>query len=87
MPKFVILIFSLNFGFTLQSQTNFSTNDDRRDWPYGGYRTLTIENDSDRNGISYEKIIPNISVIKQDNFDNLLLDQNISESIKFINKK
>lgn len=57
------------------------------DLPFGAYMTLTIGYDCDRNGKFYENILPDIEIIKQDNFDNLLLDPNILESIQFITHK
>lgn len=54
------------------------------DLPFGAYMTLTIGLDGDRNGNFYEKIIPDILVSKQDNFDDLMLDKNIQEGVKFI---
>ncbi len=58
-----------------------------RNLPFGAYMALTVGYDCDRNGEFYEKIIPDIKIAKQDNFDNLLLDGNIQEGIKYINEK
>lgn len=55
--------------------------------PFNITMALTTSYDSDRNGNYHEKIIPDILVSKQDNFDNLLADQNIQEAIKFFSKK
>ncbi|MCK0125734.1 S41 family peptidase [Gelidibacter sp. F2691] len=52
--------------------------------PFGMLMILTKTYSSDRNGNYYDHIMPDIRVSKQDNFDDLLLDQNIQESIKFI---
>ena len=49
--------------------------------------TLMTGYDCDRNGKYYEKIIPDIAVIEQDNFAVLLLDGNIQEAIKFISEQ
>lgn len=57
------------------------------DLPFGAYMTLTIGYDCDRNGKFYESILPDIEILKQDNFDNLLLDPNILEAIQFITRK
>lgn len=62
--------------------TNYATN-----VPFDITMTLTRAYDSDRNGNYYERIIPDILVSKQDNFDDLLLDGNIQEAIKFISEK
>ncbi|SHF99717.1 hypothetical protein [Chryseobacterium vrystaatense] len=40
-----------------------------------------------RNGNYYEHIIPDITVSKQDNFNDLLADKNVQEAISFISKK
>lgn len=55
--------------------------------PFNSTMALTNSYDSDRNGNYYEQIIPDIPISKGDNFDNLLLDKNIQEAIKFISKK
>jgi len=52
--------------------------------PFDITMTLTRTYNSDRNGIYYERITPDITKSKQDNFDNYLLDGNIQEAIKFI---
>jgi hypothetical protein len=57
------------------------------DLPFGASMALTIGYDCDRNGKFHENIIPDIEITKQDNFDNLLLDRNIQECIKFITNK
>lgn len=65
----------------------FTTGNDKRDLPFGVYMAMTVSYDCDRNGKFYDKIIPDILLSKQDNFDNLLLDKNIMEAIKWMNKK
>ena len=64
-----------------------TTTNDKRLLPFGAYMALTIGYDCDRNGVFYDKIVPDILLSKQDNFDNLLLDKNIQEAIKFITKE
>ncbi len=54
------------------------------DLAFTAYMTVTVGYDCDRNGNFYDQMIPDISVVKQDNFDNLLQDKNIQEAIKFI---
>jgi hypothetical protein len=49
--------------------------------------TITTGYDADRNGDFYEYIVPDIKVYKQDNFNDLSLDGNIREAVKFINEK
>ena len=65
----------------------FTTGNDKRDLPFGAYMAITVTYDCDRNGRFYDKIMPDILLSKQDNFDNLLLDKNIMEAIKWMNKK
>lgn len=55
--------------------------------PFGAYMTLTGGYDCDRNGNFYEQITPDITIVKQDNFDDLLLDKNVQEAIKYIEGK
>lgn len=55
------------------------------DLGFTAYMTVTVGYNCDRSGKFYEQIIPDISVVKQDNFDDLLQDKNIKEAIKFIN--
>jgi len=57
------------------------------DLPFNARMSLSIGYDCDRNGNYYEKIIPDITVSKQDDFDDLLQDKNIQEAILFIEKK
>ena len=65
----------------------FTTTNDKKDLPFGAYMAFMVAYDCDRNGLFYQKIVPQISVSKQDNFDNLLLDKNLQEAIKWMNKK
>ena len=53
--------------------------------PFNTTMALTTGYDSDRNGIYYDYIMPDVVISKQDNFEELSLDGNIMESIKFIN--
>lgn len=55
--------------------------------PFDTVLILSVAYDSDRNGNYYEKILPDIAVSKQDNFNDLLADKNIQEAIGFIAKK
>lgn len=45
---------------------------------------LTTGLDSDRNGKPYDTITPDIIIIKQDNFDNFMLDKKVEKAIHFI---
>lgn len=73
-----------NTIFIGESTNGKTTSNVIRDLSFGAYMTLTIGYDVDRNGIFYEQIVPDILVAKQDNFDDLLLDSNIHEAIKFM---
>ena len=55
--------------------------------PFDSIIALTTSYDCDRNGNYYERIVPDITVSKGDNFDDVNLDKNILEAIKFISKK
>lgn len=76
-----------NTIFIGQETYGATTTNVVRNLPFGAYMALTVGYDCDRNGEFYEKIIPDIEITKQDNFENLLLDENIKEAIKYINKK
>lgn len=73
-----------NTIFIGENSAGFTSANYGVELPFGMIMTLTKEYVSDRNGNYYAKIIPDIIVSKQDNFDNLLLDKNIQEAIKFI---
>lgn len=64
-----------------------TTTNDNRELPFGAVMALTVGYDCDRNQHYYDKIIPDVAISKQDNFENLLLDKNIQEAIKWMNKK
>lgn len=70
-------------------ETTYGATTSNISWPlpFGITCALTSSYDSDRNGNYYHQIIPDIKISKQDNFDDLLLDKNILEAIKFINNK
>lgn len=76
-----------NTLFIGEKTSGTTTTNDKRDFPFGITMAFTIGYDCDRNKKYYEAIIPDIVISKQDNFDNLLLDKNIQEAIKWINKK
>lgn len=64
-----------------------TTSNIQVDLPFGTTMALTIGYDSDRNGIFHEQIVPDITVSKQDNFDDLMQDQNVLEAVKFFEGK
>lgn len=76
-----------NTIFIGETSLGFTTSNINVNLPFGALMTLSVGYDCDRNGNYYDRIIPDIAVSQQDNFDNLLLDKNIDEAIKFINKK
>jgi carboxyl-terminal processing protease len=76
-----------NTIFIGESTFGFTTGNIFWPLPFNMTMALTTSYDSDRNGNYYERIIPDIAVSKQDNFDDLLLDRNIQESIKFLKQR
>ena len=76
-----------NTIFIGETSYGATTSNDKRELPFGAIMALTTGYDSDRNNVFYEKINPDIIISKQDNFDNLLIDENIKAAIKFITEK
>ena len=76
-----------NTIFIGETTSGYTTGNINVDLPFESLLLLTTSFDSDRNGKYYEKIIPDILVSKQDNFDDLLLDKNIQKAIIFISEK
>jgi len=76
-----------NTKFIGESSYGATTGNISYPLPFNGIMALTNSYDSDRNGNFYEKIIPDTIILKQDNFDDLLLDKKIQEAIKFIDHK
>ena len=73
--------------FIGQKSYGATTSNDKRDLPFGAFMALTTGIDCDRNGNSYEKIEPDILVLKGDNFDDLLKDKNIIKAIQYFKSK
>lgn len=73
-----------NTHFIGEKTAGFTTGNTAVKLPFGAMMALTGSYNADRNGVPYERIIPEIQISKQDNFDDLLLDRNIEEAIKFI---
>ncbi|MGM9478533.1 S41 family peptidase [Pedobacter sp. GSP4] len=73
-----------NTTFIGENTAGFTTGNISWPLPFDSTMALTSSYDCDRNGDYYEQLIPDIAVSKQDNFDDLLLDKNIQEAIKFI---
>jgi len=73
-----------NTTFIGEESAGFTSANYAEELPFDMLMILSKEYNSDRNGNYYDKIIPDILLSKQDNFDNLLLDKNIQEAIKFI---
>jgi hypothetical protein len=76
-----------NTIFIGQETYGATTTNGVRKLPFGAYMALTVGYDCDRNGVFYPKIIPDVQIIGKDNFDNLHLDRNIQEGIKYIDEK
>lgn len=52
--------------------------------PFDSFMALTTAIDADRNGKVFDHVTPDITIIKQDNFENLLLDKKIEEAIRYL---
>ena len=76
-----------NTTFIGESTYGATTGNVQWPLPFNIIMALTTSYYSDRNGNYYERITPDITVSKQDNFDDLLLDKNIQEAIKFFSSK
>ena len=76
-----------NTIFIGQDTYGATTSNDKRDLPFGAFMALTTGIDCDRNQNTYENIKPDISVLKGDNFDKLLEDENIMEAIEYFKGK
>lgn len=76
-----------NTKFIGEKSYGATTTNIQIDLPYGAVMALTTGYDSDRNGVYYEQIIPDIVVSKQDNFDDLMKDGNVVEAVKFFEGK
>lgn len=75
-----------NTIFIGEKTNGMTTTNINVDFPFGAYMTLTVGYDCDRNGKFYKQIIPDILISRQDDFDNLLLDNNIREAINYLSK-
>jgi C-terminal processing protease CtpA/Prc len=76
-----------NTIFIGEPTMGMTTTNNKRNLPFGAFMALMIGYDCDRNGVFYEKILPEIELIKQDNFEDLTLDNNIIQAIKYIDGK
>lgn len=73
-----------NTIFIGEKTAGFTTGNSKVSLPFDVIMSLTGSYDSDRNNVYYEKIIPDIEISKQDNFEDLSQDKNIQEAIQFI---
>lgn len=76
-----------NTIFIGQNTAGYTTGNVSYPLPFGAVLALTTGYDSDRNGIYYPYISPDILISKQDNFEDLTADANVQEGIKFIIRK
>ncbi|RBQ06854.1 S41 family peptidase [Pedobacter miscanthi] len=76
-----------NTIFIGETTAGFTTGNIFCALPFGTTMALTKTFDGDRNDKYHQKMIPDILVSKHDNFDDLLLDKNIEEAIKFLNSQ
>lgn len=75
-----------NTTFIGENTTGLTTVNSQITTPYNGSLAFTIGFDADRNGNVYEFIKPDIEIIKQDNFKDLLQDKKIQTAIEFLNE-
>lgn len=75
-----------NVRYFGENSFGFTTSNDEKSLPFGISMALTTAYDCDRNNRYYDKIIPDVKIVKQDNFDDLLMDKNIIEAINWINR-
>lgn len=54
--------------------------------PFNGNLAFTVGHDADRNGNTYTVVKPDVEVLKQDNFNDLLQDKKVQKAIEFFNK-
>lgn len=77
----------VNTTFIGENTLGYTTGNMAVDLPFNTTMALTTSYQSDRNGMYYEYIIPDVTILKQDNFEDLQLDKKIQEAIKFIVKR
>lgn len=77
--KNTIIIGEESYGLT--------TGNDMFELPFDIKAAITMSYATDRSAKYTKTIIPDIEIIKQTNFENLSMDKNIIEAIKFINSK
>lgn len=76
-----------NTVFIGEKSYGATTSNIQTELPFGAVLALTVGYDSDRNGIYHEEIVPEIPVSKEDNFEDLMLDGNVLEAVKFFEGK
>lgn len=74
-------------AFIGETTLGYTTGNVQTKLPFDFDMALTTSYNGDRNGVYYERVIPDILVSQQDNFDNLLLDKNIQEAVKFFQEQ
>lgn len=65
----------------------YTTANDLFDLPFGNKVAITLSYATDRTAKYTKTIVPDIEIIKEANFEDLIKDKNIIEAIKFINDK
>jgi carboxyl-terminal processing protease len=76
-----------NTIFIGENTNGKTTSNSESKLPFGAVMALTTGYVCDRNNEFYEKIIPDVKVSKEDNFENLILDKNIIEAIIYFRSK
>lgn len=74
-----------NTIFIGEKTTGLTTTNSEIITPYNGNLALTMGYMADRNWKTYDVITPDIEVLKQDNFNDLLQDKKVQEAIKYFN--
>lgn len=75
-----------NTTFIGENSTGLTTVNSEVIMPYNGNLAFTVGYDADRNGKTYKFIKPDIEVLKQDNFKDLLQDKKVQKAIEFFNE-
>lgn len=75
-----------NTTFIGENTTGLTTVNSEVMTPFNGNLAFTVGYDADRNGKTYEVIKPDVEVLKQDHFKDLLQDKKVQKAIEFFNK-
>lgn len=76
-----------NTIFIGENTTGLTTVNSEVMTPFNGNLAFTVGHDADRNGNTYTVVKPDVEVLKQDNFNNLLQDKKVQKAIEYFNKE